>query len=78
MTVRTALYYAMSNKMLNKRIAYLHAKISNETDSMKKIKLLRDATDLLKAVIYKNRNNAELMIYIGERMKELSANSELK
>ena len=78
MKTRTVMYFVMSNKLLNKRIAYLNVKLSNETDPMKRIELLQDATDLLKAVIYKNRNNAQLMMHIGEQLKELSANSEVK
>lgn len=76
MLVREAVYYLMSDKMLDKRIERLGAKIQTEVDPRVKIEILGDITDIVKAIIRKNRHNKRMLRNIGNELEELLEESE--
>ena len=78
MLVRETMYYLMSTKMLNKRVNRLGVKISKETDPSKKIKILGDISDIVKATIRKNRRDKKFLDDVANSLQELVDENEFE
>lgn len=78
MLAREVMYFCMTNKQLNKRIEKMAMEIKTTSDPKKKIKNLRKTTDLVKAVIYKNRKNGEFMSYVSDELCKLQNTPNVK
>lgn len=78
MLLRETMYYLMSDEMLSKRIEHLGAKVSTATDPREKIKNLEDVTDIVNAILRKNRKNKKFLEEYRNAMQELLNGSESK
>ena len=72
MLVREMIYCAMSSEQLDKRITKLGEKMQSEVNIQKKIKILADISDIVKAIIRKNRKDKEFMKFAQDILDELN------
>lgn len=71
MKLRELIYCHMSDKFLGRRIDMLSKELNNANTSEKRMKIFEEETDIMKALLYKHRDDKEFIRMARRGLEEL-------